>query len=189
MPYGIQVMMPSSSWIDEYAWKGGLGSKSQRRELCLWTMFSYFLYSWWSAIWGFTDQGQTALPGRGNPTDSYLTSPLWAHLSYADQVIKSSHPVTSLSGTHASNHHHQDFPGGPVVKNPLSDAADTGSVPGQGTKIPHAMGQLSPQSNFWACLQQATESMCSGPCTPPQDSPDATTGESARHNKDPACCS
>ena len=44
-----------------------------------------------------------------------------------------------------------DFPGGPVVKNPLSNAGDMASIPGQGTKIlpgqgtkiPHAEGQLS----------------------------------------------
>ena len=28
-----------------------------------------------------------------------------------------------------------DFPGGPVVKNPPSNAGDNGSIPGQGTKI------------------------------------------------------
>ena len=37
----------------------------------------------------------------------------------------------------------RDFPGGPVVKNPPCSAGDTGSIPGQGTKIPHATGQLS----------------------------------------------
>ena len=26
-----------------------------------------------------------------------------------------------------------DFPGGPVVKNPLSNAGDAGSIPGRGT--------------------------------------------------------
>ena len=36
-----------------------------------------------------------------------------------------------------------DFPGGPVVKNPPSNAGDVGLIPGQGTKIPHAAGQLS----------------------------------------------
>ena len=36
------------------------------------------------------------------------------------------------------------FPGGPVVKNLPSNAGDAGSIPGQGTKIPHATGQLSP---------------------------------------------
>ena len=37
-----------------------------------------------------------------------------------------------------------DFPGGPVVKNLPSNAGDTGSTPGQGTKIPHATEQPSP---------------------------------------------
>ena len=37
-----------------------------------------------------------------------------------------------------------DFPGGPVVKNPPSNAGDTSSIPDQGTKIPYAKGQLSP---------------------------------------------
>ena len=37
-----------------------------------------------------------------------------------------------------------DLPGGPVVKNPPSNAGDVGSIPGRGTKIPHAVGQLSP---------------------------------------------
>ena len=40
----------------------------------------------------------------------------------------------------------RNFPGGPVVKNPPSNAGDTGSIPGQGTEIPHAMGQLSPHA-------------------------------------------
>ena len=33
-----------------------------------------------------------------------------------------------------------DSPGGPVVKNPLSNAGGVGSIPGRGTKIPHAVG-------------------------------------------------
>ena len=37
-----------------------------------------------------------------------------------------------------------DFPGGPVVKNLPSKAGYVGSVPGRETKIPHAVGQLSP---------------------------------------------
>ena len=36
-----------------------------------------------------------------------------------------------------------DFPGGPVVKNLPYNGGDTGSIPGQGTKIPHAAGQQS----------------------------------------------
>ena len=35
------------------------------------------------------------------------------------------------------------FPGSPVVKNLPSNAGDAGSIPGWGTKIPHAAGQLS----------------------------------------------
>ena len=33
----------------------------------------------------------------------------------------------------------RDFPGGPVVTTPLFNAGGVGSIPGQGTKIPHAM--------------------------------------------------
>ena len=36
----------------------------------------------------------------------------------------------------------EDFPGGPVVKNPPCNAVDTGSIPGWGTKIPHITRQL-----------------------------------------------
>ena len=39
----------------------------------------------------------------------------------------------------------KDFPAGPVVKDPPASAGDTGSIRGQGTKIPHASGQLSPR--------------------------------------------
>ena len=37
----------------------------------------------------------------------------------------------------------RDFPGGPVVRNPPSTAGVAGSIPGQGTEIPHAVGQLN----------------------------------------------
>ena len=36
------------------------------------------------------------------------------------------------------------FPDGPGVKNP--PAGDMGSVPGRGTRIPHATGQLNPHA-------------------------------------------
>ena len=32
------------------------------------------------------------------------------------------------------------FPGGPVVKNPPSNAGDVGLIPVRGTKIPHTAG-------------------------------------------------
>ena len=40
----------------------------------------------------------------------------------------------------------RDFTGGPMLKNPPSNAGDVGSIPDQGTKIPHAAGQLSPRA-------------------------------------------
>ena len=39
-----------------------------------------------------------------------------------------------------------DFPGCPVVKNLPSNVGDASSIPGQGSKIPHATGQLSPSA-------------------------------------------
>ena len=39
-----------------------------------------------------------------------------------------------------------NFPGGPVVMNLPSKVGDVGSIRGQGTKIPHASGQLSPEA-------------------------------------------
>ena len=38
----------------------------------------------------------------------------------------------------------RDFPGAPVAENLPCNAGDMGSIPGGGTKIPHATGQLSP---------------------------------------------
>ena len=38
--------------------------------------------------------------------------------------------------------HWGDLPGDPVVENPPSNAGDEGLISGQGTKLPHAMGQL-----------------------------------------------
>ena len=38
------------------------------------------------------------------------------------------------------------FPGGPVIKNLPCKARDVGSIPGQGTKIPHVSVKLSPRA-------------------------------------------
>ena len=40
----------------------------------------------------------------------------------------------------------EDFPGGPVIKNMPCNKGDVGSIPGQGTKIPRAVEQLSPRA-------------------------------------------
>ena len=37
-----------------------------------------------------------------------------------------------------------DFPSGPVVQNLPGNAWDVGSIPDQGTEVPHAVEQLSP---------------------------------------------
>ena len=88
----------------------------------------------------------------------------------------------------------RDFSGGPVVKNPPSNAGDTGLIPGRGTKIPHAMGQLSLRA-------VTTEPACSGARVPQLESPCATIREPVCHNywaralwsqratsREPMCC-
>ena len=93
--------------------------------------------------------------------------------------------------------HTWDFPGGPVVKNPPSNAGNTGSIPGQGTKIPHAAGQLSPcatttelvRLNERARVLQTTEPIHSGARAPQleREKPHATTREKPAHcNEEPA---
>ena len=39
-----------------------------------------------------------------------------------------------------------DFPGGPVFKNPTSNAGEVGLIPEWGTKISHVMGQPRPHA-------------------------------------------
>ena len=75
---------------------------------------------------------------------------------------------------------HGDFPGGPVVRNPPSNAGDAGSIPGQGTKIlpqlsPHAAtteptrsGAHAPQLERENCMPQLERSphtTTKSPCT------------------------
>ena len=42
----------------------------------------------------------------------------------------------------------RDFPSGPVVKNPRTNARFVGWIPSWRTKIPHAAEQLSPHHNY-----------------------------------------
>ena len=74
-----------------------------------------------------------------------------------------------------NNHSRRDFPDGPVVKNPPSSSGGTGSIPGQGTKIPHAVGQQG-------CVPQLLSSRASTrePACCKLQSPRAL--EPARHN-------
>ena len=94
-----------------------------------------------------------------------------------------------------------DFPGGPVVKNPPCNAGDMGSIPGQGTKIPHAAGQLSlcatttelthlnqspHAANYRAHAPQPQKRKTHTPQL--ERSLRAATKDPAGLNEDPTCC-
>ena len=61
---------------------------------------------------------------------------------------------------------YQDFPHGPMVKNLPSNVGDSGLIPSQGTKMPHAMEQLSPIAPIREpmCWKYSTHVLWS-PCT------------------------
>ena len=58
----------------------------------------------------------------------------------------------------------RDFPDGLMIKNPPCRSGDMGSIPGQGTKIPHASEQLSPHTT-------TREPAHSRACAPQQEKP------------------
>ena len=71
-----------------------------------------------------------------------------------------------------------DFPDDLVVENLSYNAGETGSIPGQGTKIPPASGELS------SCTT-TTEPMCSGSCASQPESPATATEDPTWLNWDP----
>ena len=81
----------------------------------------------------------------------------------------------------------RDFPGCPVVKNLPSNAGEAAWIPGGGTKISHAAGQLSLCATTpellhlgqTAHMPPTTQPTCSGACMPQLQSPRALQ---------PACC-
>ena len=50
-----------------------------------------------------------------------------------------------------------DFPGGPVVKTPSSSVGDVGLIPGQRSKISHAVKQLSLEPQLLSPCAATTE--------------------------------
>ena len=60
--------------------------------------------------------------------------------------LKNYECARSLISGSPKNSSERDFPGGPVVGNAPSNAGDTGLIPGRGTRIPHAVGQLIPRA-------------------------------------------
>ena len=73
-------------------------------------------------------------------------------------------PLLHLLVSNLKNSGNGDFPDGPVVKNPPANAGDTGSILGPGTKIPHAVGHLSPYTT-------PTEATCPRVCAPQKKKP------------------
>ena len=52
-------------------------------------------------------------------------------------------PAEGSAGFFVKNSPDWDFPGSPLVESLLSNAGDSGSIPGRETGIPHATEQLS----------------------------------------------
>ena len=81
-----------------------------------------------------------------------------------------------------------NFPGGPLVKNLPSNVGDVHSIPGRGTKIPRAVGQLSPcttttePAHSGAHAPQLERSLCTA-----TKSPVPATKDPACRNEDPVC--
>ena len=70
-----------------------------------------------------------------------------------------------------------------MVKNPPSNAGDTGSIPGQRTKIPHATGQLSPRTATTEPVRHNYREACVPQIQNPRSlEPHTTTGEPACNN-------
>ena len=89
---------------------------------------------------------------------------------------KSYHGCWFYRRTGNNNGYYWDFPGGPGVKNLTCNAKNTGSIPNQRTKIPHAMEQLGP------CTTTIKPSCCN--CW----SLRATRKDTTWWNEDLTCC-
>ena len=117
---------------------------------------------------GLWDRGEAESPNKHkespptNPCGSrHGIDTIWVLFTFFDLVLDNM--VTTIQGiphrdllerpTSGSDFRKGDFPGSPMVKNPPSNAEDSGSIPGWGTKIPHTSGQL-----HWRTT--TTEPMC-----------------------------
>ena len=73
--------------------------------------------------------------------DSFPENEVWRLGEKSQKLKDQGHAEISKDENHEVRE--RNFPGVQVVKNTPSNAGDLGSIPGQGTKIPHAVGQLS----------------------------------------------
>ena len=55
----------------------------------------------------------------------------------------------------------RNFPGGPLVKNLSFNVGDAGSIPGQETKVPHAVEQLSLRAAIRESPPPSVKTQCS----------------------------
>ena len=76
-----------------------------------------------------------------HPRDHQVPALAWAFHREFGRARRADHCRPTI---HCSRLCLGDFLGGPEIKNLLCNAADVGSMPGWGSKIPHAMEQLSP---------------------------------------------
>ena len=70
----------------------------------------------------------------------------WLNI-FTNVVITFSLPTSKYFNNFLCSYYYWDFPDGSVVKNLPSIAGKVGSIPGQGTKMPYAVEQLSPHAN------------------------------------------
>ena len=86
------------------------------------------------------------------PAQAWWLSISGSHIERASCPAPGTHPLCPQTWAscrlmcHLQTGWPGDFPSGPVVKNPPCKAGDVGLIPGQGTGIPHATGQLSPRA-------------------------------------------
>ena len=130
--------------------------------------------AWWAAVYGVT-QSQTRLKRLSSSSSStgssssiiyYLKclSPLnlgvrssTSHWLKPAPCVICTQPLCFIPTKHYSHKNvvnARDFPGSPVVKNPPCNAGNAGVIPGQGTKIPHAVEQLNTHALTTECVPQ-----------------------------------
>ena len=102
-----------------------------------------------------------------------VVSLLWWWYLYYDADIFTMMVASLLRPTRSVG----DFPGGLVVKKPPCYAGDMGSIPGRGTKIPHAREWVRPHSatNDAVCNSGMSDSQSHGLFSP-WNSPGQNTG-------------
>lgn len=75
-----------------------------------------------------------------------------------------------------------DLPGDPVLKNMSCNAGDTGSVPGQKTKFPHAVEQFSPHATTAESVHSGGHVPCLGRLCTPVKAPAGPSEDLTHHN-------